>query len=100
MATRRYARCDAAGRARQSARSERSRRLSRWGWSLDLQLLELRGQRARRDAEEIGGLAAGSGAAESVGDLDSLHSLRRALGGLGQRSGEIDGVAQRVAGRT
>src|SRR6202022_2639117 len=68
----------------------------RHSFLLDSILLHFRGERARRDAEEVGSIVARGGATEHLGDLDLLDAAHRPPGRLFQRSGEIDRVAEPV----
>src|SRR5260221_6591043 len=62
------------------------------------QLLQLRRQRSWGDAEEVGGFGAGGGAEEGVAELHELDDPRSALGGFGERAGEVEPVEARVGG--
>src|SRR4029077_15029873 len=63
---------------------------------IDAMLFHLRGERARRDAEKLGGFVAGSGALQRLGDLDLLDAAYRTPGRFFQCSGEINCVAKPV----
>src|SRR6266851_257270 len=64
--------------------------------TFDSVLLHFRGERPRRDAQELSGFGARTGAAESVDDLDLLDAADGALGCLLESAGEIERIAETI----